>query len=186
MSAFWTACARRLFELAELHCRQRLERPDLNDAQRLDLVLQLSQTLAAHAVESPAGQREPLWKQARESIDAFDKQHPHHPRRLALGLQHALVDSTIGELSRQEADVTGRAGPEVEVARQALRDAIGQLRQLDEQAGVELRNLAAAQRAEPGRWTSAELISLQTTIRYQLARACAIKRCAMRPTVPIG
>ncbi len=52
--------ARRLFDLAELYCKQRLERADLPDGERLDLVLELSRTIAAHAIESPADARPPL------------------------------------------------------------------------------------------------------------------------------
>lgn len=163
--------ARRLFGLAELYCRQRLAEAELPDVRRAELVSELSRTLAAQAVESPPQARAPLWKAAAEAIDEFRTQHPGDPRLLQLDLQKALNELAAGELARQEADVSPAGGDAAGAARVSLRQAINQLQQLDEQLTAELQRRTRITRAEPGQWSVPELVSLQATTRYQLARA---------------
>ncbi len=115
--------------------------------------------------------RGPLWKQANDALDRFQQQYPQYPRLMALGLQKALVELAAGELARQESEVGSVQGAGLDAARTSLRGAINQLKQLDEQAAAELHKRSRSARPEPGQWTAAELVSLQTTIRFQLARA---------------
>jgi hypothetical protein len=163
--------SRRLFELAEAYCRRQLERGDLSDDRRAELVIELARTLAAQAIDSPRLSRDPLWRQADEAIDAFQRAHPRSPQTLALELQKALLALARGENERQEAEIGGLQRDSLEPARKSLRQAIALFKQLDETTKLELTRRARAQKAEPGEWSSAQLLSLQTNLRFQLARA---------------
>ena len=57
---------RRLFSLAETFCRERLAEPDLGEAERAELVIELAQTKAQHALNTAPADRGPLWQEARQ------------------------------------------------------------------------------------------------------------------------
>jgi hypothetical protein len=55
-----------LYELAEKYCEDRLTGQELLDRQRVELVVELSRTLAEHALAVPPGDALPLWERAAE------------------------------------------------------------------------------------------------------------------------
>ncbi len=167
---------RRLFELAESYCTDRLGDPQLGEPRRAELVTELSLTLADWAVHSAPDEREPLWQRALQVTDQFAQQHTASPQLLVVRLQGALGVLTRGELARQEAQLVVRPERLLEEARNSLSDAIRQLRDLGEKVELELRerNLStrvAPRLATPDRLTARQLESLRDNIRYQLARA---------------
>ena len=167
---------RRLFRLAESYCTGRLADPQLSDAGRAELVIELSLTLADWAVNSAPDDRGPLWERALEVTEDFARTNPESPQLLPVRLQGALGLLARGELARQEAQVVAQGEPLLEEARASLGAAIRSLQQLAEEVEDELRarnrsGQGGAGRAEGDRLTVYQLASLRDNIRYQLARA---------------
>lgn len=167
---------RRLFELAERYCTDRLGDPQLPGPRRAELVVEWSLTLAERAVHSAPDQREPLWQRAVEVTRDFVQKHPDSPRVLVVRLQGALALLARGELARQEGEVAGSAGPALEEARTSLRAAIRLLEALGDEVARQLRERSLpgrrdAGRADPDKLTEHQLIAVQNNIRCQLARA---------------
>ncbi|MEQ8786639.1 MAG: hypothetical protein RIC55_10085 [Pirellulaceae bacterium] len=160
---------RRLFDLAEKFCEQRLGDNDLTDAQRADLVIEQIRTFAAHAIHSPPQDRDEQWAKARDAAEQLRRDAPNHPRLLLVLLQEALTQLARGELLRQEAEVG--AGPEnaQELARAEIRKAAAAIEALTEQVAdqIAIRNRTPARGDE---LTAAELMALENHIHYHLAR----------------
>jgi len=162
---------RRLFSLAEKYCRDQLAHSELAIGRRSELVSELARTLAAHAVETVGDERQQLFVEADRAIEEFRREYPKHPRLLLVRMQGALGALARGELERQEAELSAAGGPQADSARAALRTAIAQLKQLNVETSSELLRRNRAARLEAGQLTAAELMSLESNIRYELARA---------------
>ncbi|HUT93948.1 MAG TPA: hypothetical protein VMY37_31080 [Thermoguttaceae bacterium] len=167
---------RHLFALAESHCTTRLEDPQLADARRVELVIELSLTLADWAVNSAPDDREPLWQRALAVTEDFAQKHPDNPQLLLVRLQGALGLLARGELAREEAPLVAQGEALLEQARTSLGAAIRSLQQLGEEAEDQLRagnrpGRGAVGRDDGDRLTAYQLASLADNIRYQLARA---------------
>ena len=167
---------RHLFALAESYCTDRLEDPQLADARRAELVIELSLTLADWAVNSAPDEREPLWQRALAVTEDFAQKHPDNPQLLLVRLQGALGLLARGELARQEARLVAQGEPLLEEARTSLGAAIRSLQQLAEEVENQLRagsrpGRGAVGRADGDQLTAYQLASLEDNIRYQLARA---------------
>jgi len=162
---------RGLFQLAETYCLDRLQRPDLPDSQRADLVIELSRCLAEWAVSSPPEVRGPLWQRASQVTRDFAQDHPQDPRLPLVRLQQALGHLARGELARQEAQLAAGQTDLLEQARTHLRVAVGELRELAGEVQGRLREQGLAGPGEPGGLSTHQLASLQKNVQYQFARA---------------
>lgn len=168
--------ARKLFELAAAYCQGRLQEPELPEARRAELTIELALTLAEQAVNSAPVDREGLWQRAAEAIERFAQQCPASPRLPLVRFQGALGLIARGELARQEAEVLTDSAASLQQAKDALRAAIRQLNALSEQIDALRREASTAVRPGVGRptpdlLTSVELGNLQKNVEYQLARA---------------
>jgi hypothetical protein len=161
---------RRLFQLAETFCRQRLTDERLGPAARVDLTNQYIRILAAHAVQAPLEDRDRVWQQAREAAAEFARRYPDHPRLILVQVQDALTLLARSELHRQEAEVLPDPSLAREAARAALRDAIRSLEQLEQQLTRQIPNSHRQPAAADGLGAD-ELLSLQHHVQHQLARA---------------
>jgi tetratricopeptide (TPR) repeat protein len=163
--------ARRLFTLAEERCRQRLGETGLSEAARVDLAVELSRTLAEHALYEGQAEREQLWKAAIDAVQASGLESIKGSRRLLLDVQQGLVRLTRGELARQEAELAGSNAAALEAARQELRAAIGLLQATVKEVARELRQASPSRRADACDLNANELAALERNLAYQLARA---------------
>jgi hypothetical protein len=159
---------RRLFELAEKYCTERLAGAQLPPVVQGDLAVELIRTYALHAANSPPDQREELWKRARTAAAEFQRQNPQHSRGILIRMQDALTLLAQGELARQELEA-GAADP-AESARKALREAAKLLADLDKEIAREIP-LRRRGQLKPEELTADELTSLQHNAIHQLARA---------------
>ena len=75
---------RRLFELAETHCQNRLARSDLSDVHRARLVIELIRTCAEHTLHAFPDQRRLIWQQADTAIDEHESTSPRKTILLAV------------------------------------------------------------------------------------------------------
>ncbi len=159
--------SRRLYELAEKYCTDLLAREDLDASRRTDLTIELSRTLAEHALDAPDAAA--LWRQATDVVDRFAATHPRSPRLKLVRLQGALALAAQGQAARQQAAVATdeRAAA---AARDVLRRAVAEFGKLNREVDAELRQRGRAAPA-PGQLTTAELQSLQLNLHYELGRA---------------
>lgn len=161
---------RRLFQLAENYCRNRLADEQLPEVERANLTMELIRTYASHAVNSAPDQRPAFWKQAHDTADEFATRQRANPRLVLVQAQDALTFLAEGELLRQEFE----AGDRPEALRQAalvqIRNAANRLEQLDEQLTKDIP-LRRRGTVDNGLLSAEELASLQNNLRFQLARA---------------
>lgn len=163
--------ARRLHRLAALYCQELLAKTDLPPARREALVVELSRTYAAQAIELPPAESSPVWQQAIATVDQYAAQFPKDdPRTLLVRVQKALVHLARGELLRRQAEVTVDAAPVLEASREQLRLAVRQLEPLAAEA-AKFQIPAEAARLPEGAPEPHELFALEVNLNYQLARA---------------
>jgi hypothetical protein len=162
---------RRLFELAEGWCRSQLEGLEAASPKRLGLAIELSRNYAEHALQSPPGQRGPLWQQALDALAELPRDDAKFPKRILLQVQSGLVYLVRGELARQEAEIVAAGEERLEQARADLRTAIAELQADAEAIALALRRASQTKRPEAGRFTIDELGELQRNVNFQLARA---------------
>ena len=158
---------RRLFELAETYCAQRLRDPALSAAAQGDLTIELIRAYSLHAWFAPAQEREKWWALAKAVAADFQRRSPQHPRRIQVRMHAALTLLSQGELARQEWEAGGGAAQEA--ARQSLREASRLLDDLDKELTREIPLRRRTPLAE-GESTAEELTNLQRQCLQQLAR----------------
>jgi hypothetical protein len=161
---------RRLFELAESYCTDRLSRAGRGQPIQAELTVELVRTLALHAASAPLDQRQALWRRSHEAAADLLRQSPPHPRAVLVRFQDALALLAQGEISRQEFETGTLRGDQVELARQALRQASSIFETLDKElkAEIPLRRRAAPRPGEP---SADELTRLNEQVQHNMARA---------------
>jgi len=160
---------RRLYELAEKYCDDLLAADSLDEDRRANLTIELSRTLAQHALESTPDKAGPLWQRAVETAEKFVAERPRYPRRILVELQAALVLAAQGKAAREDATL-GADAAATAPARDVLRRAVGKFENLHQQIEQELRETGRNDRAA-GRLTSAQLQALQLNVSYELGQA---------------
>ena len=161
--------ARRLYDLASLHCREKLADSQLDALEQAELTAQLIRVYGEQAMHAAPDQRAQWWQAAHDVGAAFHEQHASHPRLLVVRLQDALVWCVEGELLRQEAEAArGDAAQQFTAALEVLRRAARALEQLDRDLGNALP--AAPPAADGAVLTADELFALRTHVRLELAR----------------
>ncbi len=163
---------RRLFELAETFCRDRLASQSLPDGEQVTLTIELSRTLSQHAADSLPPRREKLWSEASGTLSQFVAEQPDNGRLLLVELQIPLTTLARGELARQEAEFLPHNSQPLDEARRLLIRAASQLTRVQRWVATALRernrntnNTAVAP------LSARELLAMQRSVSYQLARA---------------
>lgn len=163
--------ARRLFRLAERYCQEQVQRGDLSERQRANLLIELARTYGEHALHAAPEERAALWNEAHQVIADYQQAFPDSPALPLVRLQDALTWLAQGELARQEAEVGAGDAQLLEEARGALRKAASGLEEVAETLEVALRNQARRGSREQEELSAEELASLEKNVDYQLARA---------------
>lgn len=162
---------RRLFELAEKHCDDLLADSRLDDRRRAALTIELSRTLAQHALESPPAAQAALWRRARAVVDDFAKAHAQSPQLLVVRAQGALAELAQGEEARETAQLAGQGDAALEEARGVLRGACERLRKLHTDVAAAIKRQPRGAAAPAEQLSTAQLLSLEMNLRHELARA---------------
>ncbi|GAB6164350.1 hypothetical protein JCM19992_03500 [Thermostilla marina] len=157
---------RHLYTTAEHVCRVELARPDIPASEAVRWRVALSETLCAHALNSPPAKRPALWKEAAEACRTADDAAASIT--LIARLQQAIVFETQGRLLRQEAELA--SAPDWERVREPLREAIRRFRELDTRVEDAIR-LPAMRTGAPDALSEKELLSLQKNVRFHWASA---------------
>jgi len=159
---------RGLFELAENYGREQLRRDDLLPEERLELTLELSRTLAAHAVQTAdENQQKQLWIEARGVLDRMIAQQP--PQMLLLKLQAAQMEAMQGEALRYRVQLAPYDQVLREQAADILKHAVDELSHVANLVERELSGLSDT--PESVTYSEAELKGLQVEVRQREAAA---------------
>ncbi len=162
--------ARRLFDLAELQCRNRLADANLSSAEQVAWTVELIRILGQHASHCRAAEQTARWQAAHSIAQDFVARYPQHPRLVLVQIQDALTSLAAGELARMEAEVAILPDEALVRARDQVRTASRQLESLDKQLTEQLAGAAGSSRPADA-LVADELFSLQNNVRFQLARA---------------
>ena len=160
---------RGLYSLAEGYALSRLAQPSLPLAQRTDLAIELSRTLAEHAGFVSDDQQAEMWKRASATVDDERKRNPANPRDVLLAVQSAMVPAAEGDWLKVECELRPFDEPLAARARQACSTAIDLLRGLDRQLSEPARDGKNAKKSAEESPSSHELRVQLHRVRFQLA-----------------
>ena len=96
---------RGLFSIAESYAVARLSQPNISRARRVDLTIELSRTLAAHAEFASEQQQQELWKRARSVVAEERDREPSGPFAILLAAQSAMAPAGEAEWLRFECEL---------------------------------------------------------------------------------
>ncbi len=130
--------SRQLYEIAELYGREQLQRDDLLPEERLEFTVELSRTLADHAMRAANAQLQgELWTEAHSVLNALIQQNP--PQELLLKFQMAQLDALRGQSLRYQYQLAPYDTVLRDEAAERLRLAVEQLRTLNRTAAELLK-----------------------------------------------
>ncbi len=173
---------RRLFSLAERYCTERLQDKNLDQRDRVGLVIELIRTYAEHATHSPPTDRDARWQRARETAADFLQQQSDNPRRELVQVQDALTALAQGELARMEAEVAARPEQALARARDTIREAARLLEQIEKQLS-QPATAGSSGGNQDDALTSNERFALQNHVQFQLVRLTVTGHSATRAAV---
>ncbi len=161
---------RRLFDLADLQCRQLMGLSDLDSISQASLAIELIKTGVARGIVSSGQQRAESWQMVDKVPEDFLKQYPDHPRKLLVEVQQAVAHLTYGRLIGQE--VAAEILPESSKSQaiEQLREAIGSLRNLESRIDDALPK-QRSRNLDSDELTPDQLLNLKQNIKYQAATA---------------
>lgn len=162
---------RRLFNLAESYCLQRLSRPNLPADQRIDLTLELAATQSEHAKFVAEAEATEFWNKARAEIEELLARDPGNPRRILLEAEVAFISVTEGEWARWQADLMPYDETYRSQARTVLSAAVINLRELEQRIAAQARKAAPARTGARRELRPFEVRALLLEVRYRLAAA---------------
>ena len=152
------------YRLSELQGQQLLARSDLTPQSRSQIVVEISKTLAAQALNSRSPQRAAFWKQATDVLAEELQKQTDLATQLILRSQQAFVYEQQSAWSVREAELRGSTGADWNEARAQLRRAIKSLKQVESDlSSPEIRR----QRSLP----DAQIRSIQRNVQFQLGNA---------------
>ena len=160
---------RGLYSLAEGAAISRLAQPNVPLAQRTDLAIELSRTLAEHAGYASERQQAELWKRARAAVDDERTRGPTNPREMLLAVQSAMVPASEGDWMQVECELRPFDEPLAARAREANSSAIDLLRAVERRLSEPAKEATGTKRPPEGSPSSHELRVQLHRIRFQLA-----------------
>lgn len=160
---------RQLYRLAETFCLTALENAELSQKDRAELVVQLTQTLAQHAMQTRGEQSDELWDLAYDTAEKFAVDNESSPWAVIVRAQAVLVKLDRGIWNRQRAEAAGDNPRLVEEALHDLADALEKIEKLTPQLLDALAKRSI--KIDPEIPSRDQLLALQKNLKFQTARA---------------
>jgi tetratricopeptide (TPR) repeat protein len=132
---------RGLFSLAESHAESRLTDPLLSPARRMELVIELSRTLVAHAVAAGDDQQAELWEKAAAVLAEELAATGESPRRIVLEVYAGLVPAARAEQLAWDVEASPFEEPYREALDRVCADALRKLARVEESLAGRIRSL---------------------------------------------
>lgn len=121
---------RGLYRLSQLQCQQWLESSKLPAEARVRLTIEVSKTHVAHALNSRSPARDQAWASAASVLDNVLSKTTEQPAVVLLQMQKALTSLQQAEWTRREAEVQAQQEADWQPAREQIRAAIKQLKEV--------------------------------------------------------
>lgn len=172
---------RRLFELAESFCKERLAQASIDPVIKTELTVELLRTYALHAINASPTERAEWFKQAHDLAADFSIKKP--PRGILVQLQDALTWMAEGDLAAAEIRAGAVPASELDRALTPLRTATGALDDLNKFLTKEIP-LLRRQAPAASELSADELFSLQQNVLYHWARVCRTRGELYPPKSP--
>ncbi len=161
---------RRLFDLADLRCRQLMGLSDWDSISQASVAIELMKTCVARGIVASGQQRIESWQAVDNVLEDFLKQFPDHPRKFLVEVQQAVAHLTYGRLIGQE--VAAEILPESSKSQaiEQLREALGSLRNLESRIDEALPK-QRSRNLDSDELTPDQLLNLKQNLEYQAATA---------------
>jgi tetratricopeptide (TPR) repeat protein len=162
---------RGLFRLAESYCLERLSHSGLSPAERADLSLELSRTLAEHADVVADPEQTELYNRSQSTLTDFLNDEPENPRRLLLEVQRALLPASMGHARRMLVELQPFNATARQQAIETLNTAVENLRAAEGQIAQRLKKSSGARSNDNGEIRPFELKPLLAHVRLAVGEA---------------
>ncbi len=163
--------ARQLYGLAERFCFEKLARPDLPPAQRIDYAYELSRTFVQHALVAADDQQAELWDRAVKILEQTTQQVGTHERKLLLELQEGFVPCARGHALRWQVELVPDDAATRQQALRALATGIERLTRLDAELKVRLKKPPPKNVGPQDKFFPSEIRGLMLMTEYELGQA---------------
>ena len=163
---------RRLFDVAEAHCLELLDRKDIQVADQTALTVQLIQTRTSMALVADAASTEDVWPAVWQTGEDFEKQFARHPGKMQVSIQTGLAYLQRAQRmgSVIEAQMVSRA--EVPALTEAMLQQCRDATRIFTAVEREIERLLPERRSRsigPGELDPQQLLALKSSVRYQIA-----------------
>ena len=163
---------RRLFDVAEAHCLELLERKEIQVADQTALTVQLVQTRTSMALIADAASAEDAWRAVWQTGEDFEKQFANHPGQMQVSIQTGLAHLQRAQRmgSVIEAQMVSRA--EVPSATEAMLNQCRDAKRIFTSVEREIERLLPERRSRTvaaGELDPQQLLALKSSVRYQIA-----------------
>ncbi len=163
---------RRLYNVAEAHCLELLDRKEIQVVDQTALTVQLVQTRTLMALIADAAGAENAWQAVWQTGEDFDKRFARHPGRLQVSIQTGLahlqraqrMGGVIEAQMVSRADLPSATNGMLQQCRDAKRIFTGVEGAIDRLL-PERRSKTIAD----GELSPQELLALKSSVRYQIA-----------------
>lgn len=152
------------FRLSHLQGERLLAKQDLTAEQRAQVVVEISKTFAAQALNSRPPTREEFWHSAAQVLHDEVQRQSDIAARVLIQVQLAFVQSQQAEWTVREGEIRSQTDEDWNVARSQLRQAIKSLRQAEQE-------LASPTVRQQSSLTEDQQQELKRNIQYELANA---------------
>ncbi|MEC7566713.1 MAG: hypothetical protein VX738_13610 [Planctomycetota bacterium] len=159
---------RGLFEIAEYHCRNQLNRDDLTGRSRMQWTVELVRTIAQEALNLPTAERGPMWDRALKTAARFKISQGEHSLTVPVETQAALALARQGEFLSLEAVVAQDTEFQIQAAREKLRQAVRELSDLKK--AVDRFLTTAKNEITSEELSQGELLSIKQKLDFYLGR----------------
>jgi tetratricopeptide (TPR) repeat protein len=161
---------RRLFELAEKFCLEKMQTKNLSAVDQVEIANERIRTQTARAVVSPTAGRASQWGQVDSIVVQFEKEFPQHPRMMLIKTQLAMSKLARAKLLQQEIAAEMSAPTAQETAISTLAEARAIFTKLEIAAQKQFES-QRNQAVPPEAIGQAQLQTLGSNVKYQLATA---------------
>ena len=163
---------RRLFDVAEAHCLELLDHPDIQVSDQTALTVQLVQTRTSIALTADVASIEEAWRAVWQTEENFAKQFPRHPGKMQVSIQTGLA--YLQRAQRMgiaiEAQMISRA--EVPSKTEAMLKQCREAKRIFTTTEREIQRLLPERRSRTvadGELGPQQLLALKSSVRYQIA-----------------
>jgi len=163
---------RRLFDVAEAHCLELLDRKEIQVEDQTALTVQLIQTRTSMALVADAASTEDVWPAVWQTGKDFEKQFARHPGKMQVSIQTGLAHLQRAQRmgSVIEAQMVSRA--EVPSAIEAMLQQCRDAKRIFTSVEREIERLLPERRSRSiaaGELDPQQLLALKSSVRYQIA-----------------